>query len=478
MKKLNIFTLALILAIKAATAQPFIPDNSGYVANPKFRAFIKDNGYALAETFTTIQEKPLIAYAKVLKNGQWLLIDTYGKAVLHPQNYAPNSYLKSNEIKGDVNNDADDFDSRTYVHPSNVGLQVSQKDDKVGLMNIKTNKVIIPVIYEGIQLSNFKFVMVKLHGKWGTISKQGLRIIPPQYDEVKSLGVNMAGSKTIIADAIIMRVGNKWGLLSNEGMEIVSPQFDKIESSWVINSLLTTKVNNKWGLMNKNGKELIRPVYNQIQSFDSNGDAIVTLGDNQSVIYGLIDSLGRELVKPTYKKINYVDKNLFAVYVENFPNAMIGLVDAKGKELCKPIYKYISNFRNNMAMVHVNKDGRDKVGYIDNTGREIIKPIYDDLDDPYGRGIYKTLLNGKYGLMNNRGEYLLKPIYDVISGITMNIYIVKKDSKYGAIDINGKELIPIKYDHDLVANYKKGLMKTYRNDKRCTIDLYGNEYFN
>ncbi len=472
LKKLNLAVFALLFAANFSQAQPFIPDKTGHVYDSKFREFIKSKGYELVGSFDVMQQQPLIAYAKVLKNGVWITIDTYGKVVLNGTKRST-----TREIKGDRGDDDNEFDPFKYVHPSNEGLQIIQKDKKYGLNNAKTNKIIIPVIYDELQLTNFKFVAVKQNGKWGTVTKQGHNVMPTKYDEVKSLGVNMAHTNYITGDAVIMRTGNKWGLLSDDGKEIVSPQYDKIESSWIISSLLKTTLDKKKGLLNKSGQELSKPIYTEINDFNSGGVAVATVGPFNSLSYGLVDTLGKQIIKPVYKNIGYLGNTLFTVYEENYPNARIALYNIKGRKLTGFVYKSIGIFRNNAAMIVVSENGHDKEGCIDSTGREVIKPIYDYLEDNYGRGIYYARINSKYGLLNSQGEYLAKPIYDEMQGLDINTCIVKKENKYGLIDKKGELLVPLKYESNF--NYRgDGLISTFLGGKRCTVDLYGNEYFN
>ncbi|MEZ2336121.1 WG repeat-containing protein [Mucilaginibacter sp. RCC_168] len=506
-KNLSTLILFPFLFIHWVSAQPFIADKSGYVTDPKFHAFIKAKGYDLVGTYKIVQEKPLMTYAKVLKNGRWLFMDTNGKIIVNPP-----KEKSTYEVKGDPGVSGD-FDFRKYVHPSNVNLKITQNGDKFGLTNTSSNQAIIPAIYDRIILSNFKFAMVQKNGKWGIVSKSGVLVIPPRYDDVESLGVNMAGTKVITADAVIVNLNGKWGLLSDEGEEIVSPQFDKIKSSWTINSLLTMLLDNKWGLMNKKGKVLIKPVYRQIQSFDEEGLAKVAMGDNKLETYGLIDSLGNELVKPIYTQITVLNKNLIAKSLGKSPNTTIELVDSKNRSITKAVYSFIGDFRNNLALVCVTKGGDQKRGYIDNTGKEVIKPIFDEIENYYGLDSYKIKLDGKYGIINNKQQFLVKPIYDELSEydsvqgtsmvklcekygiinnnqqylikptydymecIAKNIYVVKKDNKYGIINFMGKVILPVKYEH-VLRNYDDGLIQTYLNNKPCTIDLYGNEHFN
>ncbi|SDT61588.1 WG containing repeat-containing protein [Mucilaginibacter mallensis] len=475
---IKITVLIFVCITNYVIAQPFVPDNTGYVKGAKFLAYTKNKGYSLVGAFKKSM-KDSLWYAKVLKDGQWITIDNLGNIA---QNTIPTPPIKSvgKEIMGyaDEGSGPNDFNPFTYVHPSNIDLKIIQNDNKRGLINTKNNKIIVPAIYDDVRLSNFKFIIVKLNGKWGVISKQGQQIISPKYDEIKSLGVNMAGTKTITADAEIVRIGDKWGLLSEEGKEIFNPQFDKITSSWVINSLLITCLNNKYGLMNKSGKELIKPIYSNIQSFNNNGETIVAINDGSGVTYGLIDSLGNEPIKPIYKRIAFIDKSLVAVYAEDFPNPKLGLSNIDGKVLTPLVYTGISFFKNDLAIVYISIDHHQLMGFINKTGKQVIKPVYQDIEYINGHnGYYKVKLNGKYGIMTIKLDYSVKPIYDEMGEIVLNKLCVKKDGKYGLIDYDGNILLPIKYDYDF-SSHDNGLIQTWLNGKKCMIDLYGNEYFN
>jgi hypothetical protein len=481
LEKIIIIAIIFIGITDYSIAQTFVPDNSGFVRDPKFLTYIKNKGYNLVGAFER-EGQGSSWHAKVLKDGKWITIDNLGN-IVQPA-IIPVEPIKSTrgEIKGTLGDDdgpgANGFNPFTYVHPSNIDLKIIQSGNKKGLINTKKDKIIVPVIYDDVRLSNFKFIIVKLNGKWGVISKDGRQVTAPKYDEIRSLGVNMAGTKTITADAEIVRIDGKWGLLSEDGKEIVSPQFDDMKCSWVINSLLTTRLNNKCGLLNRNGKELIKPIYKQIQEFNNNGEAIVAVNNGQGTTYGLIDSLGNEGIKPIYKRIAFLDKDLVAVYQQDYPNPKVGLSNINGKVLTQLIYTNINFFKNNLAMIYINIDNHQYNGFIDRNGKDVIKPVYQEITDlNNANGLYKVKLNGKYGIMTIKQDYIVKPIYDEMVVLTSTRFAVKRDGKYGLIDDNENILLPIKYDYSIIS-FNKGLIQNSLNGKRCIIDLYGNENFN
>jgi hypothetical protein len=469
------FTLSVLFLIKvAAFSQPFTPDKNGHISDPKFKALCKANGYQLVGNFAPMAESLSGKYATALKDGKWIFIDNRGKAVLQPSKEEGTGSKANREIKGDIYNESNSFNSFTYVHPSNVGLKEIVKDGKKGVINIKTGKDIVPATYDDVKLSNFGFVLVKQNGKWGTISKQGQLVTPPQYDDVSQLGVNMAGTNFITGDAVIMKKDNKWGLFSYEGKEIVQPRFDQIKNSWTISSVLTARLNDKWCLLNKDGKQLTELIYTSINTFDKIGAAQVTVKTEDKIRYGYIDTLGKELIKPVYKEITSTNYPLLVVTTDE-PDEKKGILTVTGQIITKPIYKDIFIYHDKTIMVIINENGQNKKGLIDQSGLEVIKPIYEELET-VGKGFYKVKLNNKYGLVNEKGIYIIKPAYNYLDSFGYKIYSVAKDKKYGMIDHTGKVLIPFIYDSGF-NNYgdKKGVVISYISGKLYMLDFYGNQ---
>lgn len=88
-----------------------------------------------------------------------------------------------------------------------------------------------------------------------------------------------------------------------------------------------------------------------------------------------------------------------------------------------------------------------------------------------GRAIIKR--NDKYGIINISGEELTDIKYDTISNYNEGKARAMINDKWGFIDISGKETIPFKYDYVWDFFGKKSDIKL--NDKYGTIDEIGNE---
>lgn len=454
--------LSLFMFIGLVHAQPFVPNKNGYVTDPKFKTFLKARGYKLAGVFDTIQKKPLILRARVLKNGAWKVIDQ--KGIERPY------IAQAREIKGTPYIDDDDESSNSkdqpdyrgikYPNPFNRDFELIRLNGKTGVVAAKTKKLIIPAQYDRVWLSYSGFFAVKAGDKWGILDRAGGHISGPGYDEVKSLAVTMRKPLKVVGDAVIYKTGGKWGLLLKNGAEGSVALYDEIKSSWVINSLLLTTIDGKWGLMNKQGRELLKPTYDEIGDFTKKGTAIARTGKDATAKYGLIDTLGNELVKPVYDKIQVLADTLIKVSIGKLPDAKEGLVNSHGIFIAKAIYSYIDAFYQKTALVIINS----KRGYIDTRGAEVVAPVYEDVSRLNDK-LFLVKLNGKYGVANAKLGYVLKPTYDAIGyDPRVNLFFVTSSKKQGAVDASDHIIIPMNYDKLTLTAHKDRII--YAKDKK------------
>jgi len=425
--------LCIILLTSILTqAQKFVPDENGYVSNPKFATFIHKHNYQLVGLFSK-RDGPTLQ-AIVIKNGQELLIDQDGNETTKPavkndrRITTPGEYGIRDDSYGGYFN---------YVHPSNLDLEVI-KGSKQGLLNKKTNAIIIPASYDEVRLSNFSFVMVREGEKWGILSKQGKVLINPKYDTVISLGSFLKGEQHTTGDAVIVGVNNKWGLISPHGLEVIPPQFDEITSSRSGFPLLFTRVGKKWGLINIEGKELVKPIYNKSDDFYRSGISRVSITENTRVKYGIIDTLGAYILKPVYDGVLILNDSTIITIIGRFRMAqVINTWTDKGVKISPGNYLLMDAFYKGFAGV---MGANNKRGNIDSSGHEIVKPIYD----------YVEPVNSKY-------------------------FVVSLNEKCGVIDFNNKVFIPLTYNGLIYQTDFGGFLGSI-DGKKVMIDFYNNKY--
>ncbi|MFH2141174.1 MAG: WG repeat-containing protein [Bacteroidota bacterium] len=141
-------------------------------------------------------------------------------------------------------------------------------------------------------------------------------------------------------------------------------------------------------------------------------------------------------------------------------------------------YKSYYYFEGNYDMYLILETSKNKVGMWTLGGEKIIDPKYDNLGyyeyETYeGQSYILTKNAGKYGLINQLGEIIFEAEYQEIYTLETGIndayyYAVKKNSKYGIADKNGKIILPVEFDYfDEIAPWypvKKDGKYGYLND--------------
>ncbi len=136
----------------------------------------------------------------------------------------------------------------------------------------------------------------------------------------------------------------------------------------------------------------------------------------------------------------------------------------------------------------------NKWGVIDSSGNIIIDPSYEEMitipnskndvflciyDVNYETGEYKTKV------LNSKNEEIFKQ-YEQIEAISNkddnhniwyedNVLKIKKDGKYGIINLNGKELTPCQYDAITAMEGVKGILEVSKEAKKGIINNEGKE---
>lgn len=187
------------------------------------------------------------------------------------------------------------------------------------------------------------------------------------------------------------------------------------------------------------------------------------------------------IIKNVFKQREKVTKNYqyFALYAQN----KWGVINQDGDEVITPSYQEMIIIPNEEKDVFVctydidEQTGTYKTKAINSKNEEIFTAYeqveaIDNIDKNnnlwYEKNILKVSKNGKYGLIDLNGKELLPIEYDeitVLDGMENSI-IIKKDGKVGLVNDNGSILIEV--------NYKdiRALGETYK-DGYITIDDAG-----
>ncbi|WP_028308356.1 WG repeat-containing protein [Desulfitibacter alkalitolerans] len=137
-------------------------------------------------------------------------------------------------------------------------------------------------------------------------------------------------------------------------------------------------------------------------------------------------------------------------------NDKYGYVDENGNTVIEHQFDYSTDFYDGYAIVGFGKwtdsihfDG--KYGLIDLEGNEVTEVKYDFITAHEADFIkYKLFIvreGEKWGVLHQSGVEVVKPIYDSMQYYRGGAALVLRDGRYGFIDINGQEIIPVIFSY-------------------------------
>lgn len=184
---------------------------------------------------------------------------------------------------------------------------------------------------------------------------------------------------------------------------------------------------------NNNIKEIVPDKYQSIEFSENTQEFLVTNSLGQ---VGIINLDGTTKIEPTYNSISVLDKKEGLYLIQK--NEKYGVVKSGNTTVISPEYDSIGLTNIDSSKIIDNKffildtlipvcQG-DKWGAFDKNGNLVLKLEYD------GFGCFVTTVK------INEKE---KAVESVISIERCKGIVVEKEEKYGVVDLNGKELVPI-----------------------------------
>ncbi len=164
-------------------------------------------------------------------------------------------------------------------------------------------------------------------------------------------------------------------------------------------------------------------------------------------------------------------------------NGKAGLINGKGKMIADFIYDdvsskvsnhYFKDDRLDFEFFNVTKDFysmtlNGKMGVKDYNNNTILDFIYDRINmEIMGDETYITAIkDNQYAIFNSCGEAIIDfGTYDRIYSIDDFMYAIKKDGKWGCINIKDNWIIESQYKECYSGNYKLGLIIFENNENK------------
>lgn len=291
--------------------------------------------------------------------------------------------------------------------------------------------------YEIEQVKQYNYFVLKQNELYGVIDKKGNTIITPEYSEIKIPNPEKG--------VFVCYQGDTTKVL-NERKEEILTQYSEIEPIRLKNiasdlmyekSVLKYAKDGKYGLVDFEGKEITKPIYDEIDSLAyKEGELSV----KQNEKYGVINIKGNKLVEIKYDKIAvdeyYTDENRY-----QYAGYIVSITTQEG-------YRY---------------------GYLDYKGKEILNTEYNNISriteiQDNENSYLICAKNGQYGIIKNEDLILGNEYQSIRYDDTNKVFVIEKSKKYGIVNLDGNEIIPVQYDQiDITGIY------LYAQDEQGTI---------
>jgi hypothetical protein len=197
-------------------------------------------------------------------------------------------------------------------------------------------------------------------------------------------------------------------------------------------SLVPYRDKDWWGYADHSGNVVIPPKYERAKMFSS-GRAVVSIGKN----CGIVDTAGYLVVEVSYELCTVADGYL-AVRI----GGKSIVLDRTGKPITHETYDGTYRYLASDGMIAVMRGG--KTGFL-NAGKLRIDFKLEGHSKPQDGRI--PVANGdKWGAVDYDGKPVVPFEYDAIQPFFRGLALAKKDGKWGAIDRDGKVVIPFEYE--------------------------------
>ena len=308
------------------------------------------------------------------------------------------------------------------------------------------------------KLSSFRDKESKLYGFKNEKSEV---VIKPEYQDITSFSEGFAAVKK----------DGKWGYINTKGEVIInfSAVIESLPRPFSEGLVAREVGRDEWKYYDTNGKPAIDKVFSRAGDFKG-GLAVVRRAYDYD--FYIIDKTGKR-VSNDYRDIDPLSDGMYSFYT----NKKYGYLDHTGKEVIPATYLLATPFAEGFAVVKVMEKDKEKYGVIDKKGKFVIKPTYDyhvytGKNPPIVNGVIRFNNGQKRLLVSTKGKEIFTH-NGYLGEITKEGFVIIGANGYGFIDLNGKEIVPPKYQQ--VENFSDGMAAVMKGNKWGFINTEGKE---
>ena len=325
-----------------------------------------------------------------------------------------------------------------------------QKDGKWGLIDLD-GKELAATIYDNIEtLTGVEnSIIVEKDGKKGLLNDKGSKIIDTEYSDIQSFGDDYKNGY------ITVNSENKYGIISFSGETILENNYEKIENIYG-EKYFVIKENGKQILIDKQGNKILSDGFEEIKQITNSG--IIYKKQNK---YGLMDFDGNVKIAPEYEDLKEINTDIYSAKKDG----KMGMIDQDKNEKLSFEYKDIKY--NKKAGIYITEDENYNSKILNSNFETKIEGILSEINTDDG---YMKIKQGdEYKYYNFKFEE--KEVKDVLP--SNNLFLSKKDGKYGYVDSKGNTVVDYIYD-DAREQNEYGYSAIKKDGVWGSIDKEGN----
>ena len=320
---------------------------------------------------------------------------------------------------------------------------------KQGLYGVydANGQVLIPEEYEQLYVCADGVLLLRdYNGMWGAVSPSGGELLPFAYPEIYD------GDDGVFC---VRQDNGYWRLIREQNIPVDDNGYELLSNFQ--GGRIAAKMYGKWGFLDYNGKFFVPPVYEEVRPFM---DGLAPVKKNGK--WGFVDTQGKEVIPPQFQGIVCGFQEGIAAVQQG---KKIAFIDSSGNTLFTKNVSAVFPFQDGIAEVrktrkHLNILSSVLYGIGLGTGHIGLPP--DDI----------LQKDEKRGYIDLQGRDIVPTKYDVVQACHDDIIVVKKGKHWGCFDKEGRQLLGFEYD--ALRNFHDGVSAAQQGKEWSIIDKQGN----
>ncbi|MBQ2836223.1 MAG: WG repeat-containing protein [Clostridia bacterium] len=287
---------------------------------------------------------------------------------------------------------------------------------------------------------SINYSTIEKNGKFGIIDQDENIIIEPQYEKIIIVNPHKA--------VFVCQLKDEQKIVNNKNQEIFQ-KYDNVQPIEISNGIyekdiLIYEKEGEYGLLSINGETITNAKYEEISSLGYQQGPLLSKKDGK---YGILHGNGNTIIKNKYDEIQ-----LDEYYTEENQYQKAGYI------------------------VKVTTEQGYRYGYYDYEGIQVLEEEYNQitrLSEIKSDNIYLIAAkNGQYGVFVNNSKIINTEYQTINYNTDMEMFIVEKTDKYGAINLKGVQILQTEYS-ELTIN---GIyLYSVKNGEQKVFNQQGNE---